>query len=289
MKQKKILLLGSKGALGRNFSSEFSDQGVPFIELSRDNFSIDEDIKNLVELLKHENIYLAINCIAMTGLDQCYKNRKNAMLVNYFFPKKISRICAGLGIKFIHFSTDNVFACDKKNYLYGTEDIPTPLTWYGVTKYLGEREINAVNETIIRLPMMFGPTNNGQLVEKLIGSLLLGKRIEIANDIYTTPVYTPNIVKWVCDKVISGYTWDEKIIHLSSDNLISLCDFISELALEIEHKGEIVAVTSNVFPVLDFKPKYGGLKSTADKCFSYEKSLLQYLKFLKGRKYNDTK
>jgi dTDP-4-dehydrorhamnose reductase len=154
---------------------------------------------------------------------------------------------------------------------------------------LGEREINAVNETIIRLPMMFGPTNNGQLVEKLIGSLLLGKRIEIANDIYTTPVYTPNIVKWVCDKVISGYTWDEKIIHLSSDNLISLCDFISELALEIEHKGEIVAVTSNVFPVLDFKPKYGGLKSTADKCFSYEKSLLQYLKFLKGRKYNDTK
>jgi dTDP-4-dehydrorhamnose reductase len=288
LKQKKILLLGSKGALGRSLSAEFSGLGVPFIELSRDNFNIDEDIKKFLKLLKIEDIYIVINCIAVTGLDQCYKNRKIAMLINYFFPKNISRICSELGIKFIHFSTDNVFACDKKNYIYGVEDIPTPLTWYGITKYLGEREVIAANETIIRLPMMFGPTNNSQLVAKLIDSLLLGKRIEIANDIYTTPVYTPNIVRWVCDKVISEYTWDEKIIHLSSDNLISLCDFVSELAIGIDHKGKIVAVPSSVFPVLDFKPKYGGLKSTGDECFSYEKSLLQYLKFLKQGDCHDT-
>ena len=274
---KNTLILGSKGSLGKSLVERFTYYDLPFIELHRKNCNIDINSNELIDFIKDKNISFAINCIAMTGLDNCYINRKKALLINYLFTKKLGEICAKLDINLIHFSTDNIFPCDRKNYTYQEQDLPLPLSWYGITKYLGEQTVYGANGTVIRLPMLYGPTNNTQLISRLIQSLQCGETISVSNDVFTTPVYTPDVAEWICHRILKKNEWNQKIVHLTSDRLISLHEFISEICKGIKCNGKIKSVSSDSFNSLECKPKYGGLQSTIEKSFIFENSINQYL------------
>jgi dTDP-4-dehydrorhamnose reductase len=68
-KNKKILLLGSTGALGMELSAQLKLLKYPVINANRVNFDLDGSKKEITNMLVPENIYLVINCAAMTGLD----------------------------------------------------------------------------------------------------------------------------------------------------------------------------------------------------------------------------
>ena len=278
MMKEKILIIGNVGSLGKALEEEFSHCKIPFKGINRDDFNIEDNAIKFIEIL--ESINIVINCVAMTGLDYCYRERKNALSTNYFFPKKIATICQQLNTKLIQFSTENVFACEQKGYLYKSSDIPSPVSWYGVSKYLGEQATLSAKQTIIRLPMMFGPSNKTQLISKLIDSLRLGVNIQAADDVFTTPTYTPDVAKWISSKLLSSYSWDENIIHLSGDKLLSIYDLITTIAKKIQIRGKVEPVNSELFLNLEFKSKYGGLESPPENRFSFEESVTQYSNFL---------
>ena len=154
------------------------------------------------------------------------------------------------------------------------------MTWYGVTKYLGELAVYAAGKTTVRLPMMFGPTNDNQLIAKLVKSATQGGVIKVASDIFTTPIYTPDVARWICSKIKVESLCDQKIIHLSGDTLISLSYFISSLLERLNSHCTIVPVLSETFPVVEFKSKFGGLKSSIDYISSLNDSIIRYSNFL---------
>ena len=280
---KKILLIGSKGALGRELVSQFRELNIPFTEAHRANLSIHDSKVQLINNLNfNKKISLVINCIAMTGLDNCYKDRKNSFAINYLFPEKITQICIEHEINMLHFSTDNVFACDKFGYLNTEHDEPYPNTWYGITKYLSEKNSSPYKKTTIRLPMLFGPTNDSQLISKLVHSLAIGNSIKVSTDIFSTPTYTPDVVSWIIKKIFSGDLCKNSTVHLSGDKLISLHDFVLDISRRIKCRGAIEPSFSQEFPSLEQKPKHGGLKSIIgyENSFSYENSLSAYTQFL---------
>jgi len=118
MTNQKILILGSDGSLGKELVAQFTDANISFIGANRQNFNFELDDEKIIQMLKDNNIYLILNCVAMIGLDNCNKDRKGALWANYYLPKKIANISKILNINFFHFSTDNVFSCIEKNYLY---------------------------------------------------------------------------------------------------------------------------------------------------------------------------
>lgn len=92
---------------------------------------------------------VVINAAAYTAVDQAESDEETATLVNGTSPTRMAEACAGLGIPFIHISTDYVF--DGAGEVAFTPDHPTaPLGAYGRTKLLGETGIiNAAGTYII--------------------------------------------------------------------------------------------------------------------------------------------
>ena len=282
MAEQKILILGSSGSLGKALVAQFTAANISFIGANRQNFNFELDDAKIIQILKDNDIYLILNCIAMIGLDKCNKDRKGALRANYYFPQRIAGISKSLNIKLVHFSTDNVFSCDEKKFINEYHNTPCPLTWYGITKYLGEQAVIAADKNIIRMPMLFGPTNENQLISKLIAILKSGARIQVSKDIYTTPTYTPDIAGWICNQVISPNSWEDGIVHLTGDKLISLYDFVCALAEKLNLAKNIDGALSDDFPSSEYKPKYGGLKSNHKNTFSFDDSLIKFFNFLQG-------
>ena len=83
-----------------------------------------------------------INAAAYTAVDRAEAEAGTARLVNAEAPGAMAAACAGLGIPFVHVSTDYVF--DGAGEGARAEDAPTgPLGVYGATKLEGERAIAA--------------------------------------------------------------------------------------------------------------------------------------------------
>lgn len=83
-----------------------------------------------------------INAAAYTAVDRAESDADTARRVNAEAPGAMARACAGLGIPFLHISTDYVF--DGSGDAPRAEDAPTgPLGVYGQTKLDGERAIAA--------------------------------------------------------------------------------------------------------------------------------------------------
>ena len=125
----------------------------------------------------------------MTNILRCETESSAAYEANTIFPIKLANNIKKKNIKLIHFSTEAVFRGNLKHKLYNEKDIPEPTTIYGKSKLLADQYLgNFRNSLIIRLPLLFGPTHENQIVDRLIKKLLLNEKIFVSTDVYSTPV-----------------------------------------------------------------------------------------------------
>lgn len=97
-----------------------------------------------------------INAAAYTAVDRAEEDAVAAHQINAAAPEEMARACAGLGIPFLHVSTDYVF--DGSGQAPWREDDPVaPLGGYGRTKLAGEEAVRAAggNYVILRTSWVF--------------------------------------------------------------------------------------------------------------------------------------
>jgi dTDP-4-dehydrorhamnose reductase len=276
-----ILLFGHTGSLGLELTKQLENKNIFYIKGERSIVTASQLEIDLY--IKKINPNIIINCAAMTGLDACYANRKQAFLINTCFPKKLSLAIDERKIRIIHFSTDNVFACNNENYVYSEEDIPNVNTVYGETKLLGESYIiTGGRNSIIRLPMLYGPTHNGQVIEKLMRMYFERTPFRVSSDVFTTPVYTPHLVH----KILSFLDLDNDckihLIHGTSNQILSLHEFMQKIVSNFDKNFVVKSVLSSEFKTLENKPKYAGLTSIYDNMkLDLIEGINDYSKYLK--------
>ena len=121
------------------------------------------------------------------------------------------------------------------------------------------------NGTVVRLPMLFGPTHKKQIVSTLLNRIKKRKKTYIAHDVYSTPVYSPVLCKFVYDNLlIKNMFSKKKLIHFSSNRLYSVYDLIILLSKKIKNRdmSKVFKVKDSFFNTkVDIKPKNLGLKS----------------------------
>ena len=194
----KVLLLGDTGSLGRQFKSFFIKKKIKFVCVNRKKNNIKLNLNSIRAIIKKNKPDLIINCIALTGLIYCQKKKKEAYESNANIPFRILKVIKKTKIKLIHFSTDAVFRGKKINKVYGEKDKAEPGTVYGKSKYQADKKIlKAKNTLIIRLPLLFGPTHSNQIVSKLLKLAKNGNKIFVADDVYSTPIYSPELCRFV--------------------------------------------------------------------------------------------
>jgi len=264
--KKKILILGSRGAVAKQIvltlvKHNFKDFKI--IDRKKNNIiKSSNQLKNIINIFKPTHI---INCLAITGLIHCEQNVLEAYEVNAFFPLKISELIKNKKIKLIHFSTDAVFDSCKKNKIYSERDRPNPQSIYGKSKYLADQLIITYNNTlIIRLPILFGPTNNKQIIGRLKSRLKENKKVFASSDIFSTPVYTPNLTEFIFTMIVLKNKFNKsKILHYTSDKYLSIFELIKKISKNLKKDHLVFKVKDSFFKSKVVKPKNLGLRSLA--------------------------
>lgn len=118
--------------------------------------------------------------------------------------------------------------------------------------------------------MLFGPTHRNQIISKLLSQLKKGKKIYVSDDVYSTPIYSPDLSKFVYDKCIKkDFYFRKKIIHFTSLKTYSIYSFVYNLSKNIKgiDLNKIIKVKDAFFKSkVKIKPKNLGLTSLYSSC-----------------------
>ena len=210
MLDKRILITGTTGMLGRHFFELFDGKYDLYTLNRSDGDLFDFDfVQNFLDETKPDVI---IHCIADTNLSRCEKNRKDTLLLHCGLTDWLSSYKS----KFIYISSDS---CKE------------PLYFYAKTKYLGEKItcLNNENSVILRKNIYgFNSSGGGSLVEWAMENFKSGKRITGFSDVMFNAIYTKQLVGVVesimnCDE-LNGY------LDVGGDYEISKFDFLDRLS-----------------------------------------------------------
>jgi dTDP-4-dehydrorhamnose reductase len=123
----KILLLGSKGQLGRSFCEILEEKKINFKEYDFPEFDIIDKIK-VKSIISSENPDVIINCTGYTDVAKAEIQNNVAMQINGTSLMYLVELCNKSNIFLCHFSTDYVFDGNSKD-AYKETDNPNPKTF----------------------------------------------------------------------------------------------------------------------------------------------------------------
>lgn len=181
----KILLLGGNGFLGTEIKNVFSKKNINFLAPERKKLDIlTPQLEKFCQSFLPD---LIINCVAYTDVDGAEVNVDSAYLINAEFPARLAKICKYSKVKLIHFSTDYIFDGEKKEG-YKEEDLPCPISIYGKSKLMGEKNIaqNMEDYLIIRTSFPFG-NNPKCFLQKIIQNAKKNGYLKMIDDLVCSP------------------------------------------------------------------------------------------------------
>jgi dTDP-4-dehydrorhamnose reductase len=191
----KALVLGARGQLGAELMRELRARGHSAVGLGRHELDITR--ADLVEqaMRLHKPAWL-INAAAYNQVDIAETEPLTALQVNGLAVRQMALCCREAGAVLLHFSTDHVFEGDKRTP-YVEDDLPRPVSAYGISKLAGELYAQAYLERlyIVRTAGVFGPagqeTNRGNFVELMLRLAADGRVLRVVEDFYASPTYAP--------------------------------------------------------------------------------------------------
>lgn len=256
-----LLIVGATGSLGSAFAKICKARGITYYLSERGQLDIafDASIRNTLETIKP---WAVINAAGFARIDAAEVSTETCYRENTTGPVLLAEICKSMGIKFVTFSSDQVFNGEKKKP-YSVTDQTHPLNFYGLSKKIAEERIADVNPEalIIRSSCFFNPWHKNDRLRMILRSGLNSERqIFLPSDIIMSPAYIPDIVNTVLDLLIDG---ESGIWHLSNQQETTLYDF-ARLALEIAGLNEniVAAVPSSRLDYAALRPPYSVLESS---------------------------
>jgi dTDP-4-dehydrorhamnose reductase len=143
----RILVTGANGQLGRCIS-DASHRYHPLELVLTDKDTLDVTNHDDWRQYLDKNFDVIINTAGYTDVDGAEIHTKEAFSINASSTLTLSKMLRGTNTKLIHISTDYVFAGDSHKP-YHENDITSPLSHYGLTKQMGERNVIGLTDGFI--------------------------------------------------------------------------------------------------------------------------------------------
>lgn len=267
---KKILILGVRGLLGpelvRAFMAdrdyEVTGWDVPDIDIG-DEGSIQEKIPPL-------RPDIIINAAAYNAVDKAEEPEgfELAKRINGYGPGYIARMADKLGALFVQYSTDYVFDGTKREG-YEETDMPSPISRYGESKYLGEVKVQegAQRYYIIRLQKLFGmPSTNPSAKRSFFETMLsLAKKqgaLRVVDDELANFTYAPDLAKRTKYLIESEMPFG--IYHITNEGAPVTWYGAAKVLFDLADikNIDIIPIPSDEFPRAAKRPRYSILINT---------------------------
>lgn len=155
-------ITGCRGQLGhalcRQLAGDPASEVVAAVDLPEVDVSDPDAVERLFSGLAAD---VVVNAAAYTHVDRCEREPDVAHRANAVAPGLLAEASARAGSRFVHVSTDYVFAGDADRP-YREDDPPDPRSAYGRTKLEGEERVRAADgrALVVRTSWVFGRGRN---------------------------------------------------------------------------------------------------------------------------------
>ncbi len=151
-------------------------------------------VRNLLAHLRPEAV---IHTAAFTAVDACETQRDLSRRVNVEGTANVAAACREIDARLVHLSTEYVF--DGESGPYTEEDLPRPISHYGLTKLESEKAVRerCSDWVIGRTTVLFGraPNVRPSFVAWLVDKLSRGERIRVVDDQIGSPTLADNLAR----------------------------------------------------------------------------------------------
>jgi dTDP-4-dehydrorhamnose reductase len=191
-------------------------------------------IRDTIERMRPDVI---VHSAALTDVDRCEREKDLAYRINVEGTRAIAEAARKAGSYLVYISTDYVF--DGQRGLYREEEETNPVSYYGLSKLLGE-EFCLDQGCIARTCVIYGSRPASGKVNFalwLLNALKSGKEARVVTDQFITPTLNSNLAAMVleaADRHLSG------IYHLSGASRVSRYDFACELARAFDLDRQLI-------------------------------------------------
>lgn len=217
------------------------------------------DSNELENFFKNNNDFThIINCVGYNDVDEA-QNGDKTFLLNEKAPQKIAEFAKKMNAIFVTYSTDFVFD-GRKNIPYIEEDIPNPLSKYGISKHEGEKMVLDTwrKSFVIRTSWLFGIGGNNFNKQVLNWSKTHDK-LNIVDDQVSAPTYSMDLAEFSW-KLIQTKKFG--LYHITNDGVASKYDQAKYVLEKIGWKGTLGRAKTADFNLPAKRPAYSKLDSS---------------------------
>ena len=289
-----IWLIGNKGMLGNDVEKFLKGRGLTYWVSDKE---VDiGDYKALEKFGKDKKIKWVINCAGYTKVDKAEEEIDEAFRINKDGARNIALFSVKRQIKLIHISTDYVFDGNKHDiWGYKEDDKANPLSVYGKSKFVGEKEIRKIlNEFfIIRTAWLYG-LNGNNFVFTMLRLFREKEVIKIVDDQQGSPTYSADLADIIL-KIIECSSDKFGIYHFTNEGTTNWYEFTKTIYIKAKRLGliednkkvEIQSIKTEDYPTKALRPRYSVLfKEKIKREFNlkirdWDKALEDFLSLLK--------
>lgn len=236
----KLLIIGASGLLGGKLY-EYSSKNY---EVHGTYNAHKAEFRNMhqLDVAKRASVFrlfdevkpdLVVDTHAVSNVDYCELHPEEAWRINVEGTKNIAEACKTNGSKMIFISSDYVYEGSKATP-YSEKDKPHPINYYGRTKLIAEKTIEALDLDYIigRTAVLFGISKSYDKTPFplwIVEQLKANKEVSVVVDQYGNPTLTDTLA----ETLISLYEKDKSgLFNVAGKSTISRYEFAKIVAKE---------------------------------------------------------
>lgn len=250
----KILLLGSKGMLGKA-CKDVLDEGNEVVAPEKKELDIISWDK-VIEGLHTIGPEIVLNCAGFTDVDACEKEEFLVRKTNVEGPRNLAQGSARYNCRLIHISSDYVFNGLKPvPQPYFEDDATDPLGAYGRSKTESEVAVreNAPNYIIVRTGWLYG-LHGRNFIKSLLVNVFnhKNKEIKVVKDQYGSPTWTHRLAQKMQELIHSDA---RGTYHITSEGYCSRFEYARHILDRLNIKANLRPCSIKDYPHAAKRPR----------------------------------
>lgn len=257
----RIALFGANGQLGSDIQALAAKRGLDLLPLTRTQVDATYPIAGFDDLI----FDIAINCVAVTRVDDCEKDPGPAEAINAAFAGRLAEACAAKGARLVQVSTDYVYGGQDQREPLAESVARAPVNIYGATKALGEDLAFQAHDDVIvaRVASLFGAAGasgkGGNFVETMIRFGKERGRLTVVDDQVMSPTASWDAGEAILDLIAADAP--AGVYHVVNSGVASWCDFAQAIIAKAGVTAEVVPIPTSQFPTPARRPPYSALSN----------------------------
>jgi dTDP-4-dehydrorhamnose reductase len=267
-----ILVTGSNGQLGseiRAIARDFPFFSFIFTDIEELDITDYDKVEKFTKVNEPDVI---INCAGYTAVDKAEDEPEKALWLNRDAVANLCRACDLFNCYLVHISTDYIF--DGENTQpYREDDIPCPVSVYGLSKLAGEEAIQSCLQKglIIRTSWLYSSFGNN-FVKTIIKKCQETAELNVVIDQVGTPTYARDLATAILTILPAVMPSQQlEVLHYSNEGSCNWYEFALEIALQAGLVCRINPIKTVAYPAKAKRPAYSILdKSLIKERFGIE-------------------